>query len=255
MQSRCSYAELPRFPKSKGRLSLWAGFIRESCRVRPWIRLAQNFQQRTLQCFKAGSSSPSPSRTGRCPGPGTLGRAKQMSPETLPIFQKQEASPANYSESKPKIHLSAIKQNSSCANNVLPILEWTVRRNEQHSPMKYFNGFLVIPKNGYYFVYTQVTFRCPDGTCENIEYCGKKGVDVRNVMQVVSLKSPSYPAPRPIMKGESSIDNYGKWKKTIYVGGIFQLWEDDTLMVNVSNPALVGFGGEGDITYFGAFLI
>ncbi|XP_028571287.2 tumor necrosis factor ligand superfamily member 15 [Podarcis muralis] len=184
-------------------------------------------------------------------------RCKQdeMSPETLPIFQKQEASPANYSESKPKIHLSAIKQNSSCANNVLPILEWTVRRNEQHSPMKYFNGFLVIPKNGYYFVYTQVTFRCPDGTCENIEYCGKKGVDVRNVMQVVSLKSPSYPAPRPIMKGESSIDNYGKWKKTIYVGGIFQLWEDDTLMVNVSNPALVGFGGEGDITYFGAFLI
>nr|XP_028571287.1 tumor necrosis factor ligand superfamily member 15 isoform X3 [Podarcis muralis] len=188
---------------------------------------------------------------------GSSLRCKQdeMSPETLPIFQKQEASPANYSESKPKIHLSAIKQNSSCANNVLPILEWTVRRNEQHSPMKYFNGFLVIPKNGYYFVYTQVTFRCPDGTCENIEYCGKKGVDVRNVMQVVSLKSPSYPAPRPIMKGESSIDNYGKWKKTIYVGGIFQLWEDDTLMVNVSNPALVGFGGEGDITYFGAFLI
>ncbi|XP_061460028.1 tumor necrosis factor ligand superfamily member 15 [Rhineura floridana] len=175
----------------------------------------------------------------------------EMPIEKPPKFQRQRG----YPESKPKIQVTvANKQNLSCAGDELPILKWEYARHTSDQ-MKHTDHFLIVPKNGDYFVYTQVTFRCPGPTCETIEYCGKKGVDEDHTMVVISVKKRAYSVSIPLMRSDSSIGEKTKWKKTIYVGGVVHLTEDDKLMVNVSNPALVGFSGNGDITYFGAFLI
>lgn len=123
--------------------------------------------------------------------------------------------------------------------------------------MIYSDGFLVVPKGGYYYVYAQVTFRdCNEvpSCCTERKYCGNPTKDVIYVKMTIWKSNDRSDDLVELLSAPHSIEWKRHWEKAVYVGGNVQLEAGDKLMVNVSNPALVSFQLD-TLTFFGSFLI
>ncbi|KAH0615545.1 hypothetical protein JD844_004933 [Phrynosoma platyrhinos] len=158
---------------------------------------------------------------------------------------------------KPRTHLAPAESqpNPNCMPGALPILHWRNDRTSGTDTITYNNGYMMVPEAGDYFVYTQITFFCPDGKCKDMTYCGRNVSEETSITQIISKLSSSY-GSQPIQQLATSvyIGEKDKWKKTLYLGGVIQLRRHDKLMVNISNPTLV-VTRSPEITFFGAFLI
>ncbi|KAM4695993.1 tumor necrosis factor ligand superfamily member 15 [Rhinophrynus dorsalis] len=105
--------------------------------------------------------------------------------------------------------------------------------------MKYMNKSLCIPKTGYYFVYSQVTFR-HDG-------------NERDVSQTIVRVNANYPEEEVLLSGTKLLYIKGSYT-TIYLGAMLCLKAGDQLMVNATDIKLVVVNVEYR-TFFGAFMV
>ncbi|XP_008118964.1 tumor necrosis factor ligand superfamily member 15 [Anolis carolinensis] len=177
----------------------------------------------------------------------------------MPEAQRLDAHDHNCCNStsirKARTHLAGAQKQSSCMPGSLPILYWRNDRTHEEDTITYSDGYLTVPETGDYFVYTQVSYRCPDGKCENLEKCMINPSEKTIITQIISKISSSYGSePKQQLITSTSIGEKEMWKKTLYLGGILELRERDKLMVNVSNPELVDIALPA-MTFFGAFLI
>ncbi|XP_066291744.1 tumor necrosis factor ligand superfamily member 10-like [Branchiostoma lanceolatum] len=118
--------------------------------------------------------------------------------------------------------------------------------------MKYRGGNLVIPTDGLYYIYSQLSYRFLN---ENPEENTDKEA---NTFQLIhyTYKQSSYPEPQLIMKSSRSTC----WSKrtefglyTSFQGGVFRLEKGDKVSVSVSNAQMISF--DESSTFFGAFMI
>nr|XP_025961560.1 tumor necrosis factor ligand superfamily member 10 [Dromaius novaehollandiae] len=116
------------------------------------------------------------------------------------------------------------------------------------------NGELVVPKTGFYYIYSQTYFRFRENENEDSDLLAQ----IRNPKQLVQYvyKLTNYPEPILLMKSArtscwSKKAEYGLY--SIYQGGVFQLKRDDRIFVSVSNGDIVDMDKEA--SFFGAFLI
>ncbi|XP_067392755.1 tumor necrosis factor ligand superfamily member 10 isoform X3 [Emydura macquarii macquarii] len=118
------------------------------------------------------------------------------------------------------------------------------------------NGELIIPRTGFYYIYSQTYFRFREPENEDSE--SDLFEQIRNPKQLVQYiyKLTIYPEPILLMKSArtscwSKKAEYGLY--SIYQGGVFQLKRDDRIFVSVSNEDIVDMDKEA--SFFGAFLI
>lgn len=140
--------------------------------------------------------------------------------------------------------------------NQFPALHWEHELGLAFTKnrMNYTNKFLVIPEQGDYFVYSQVTFRGTTSECGGISQRSQLNKP-DSIIVVITKVTDSYPEPTQLLMGTKSVCEIGSnWFQPIYLGAMFSLQEGDKLMVNVSDIALVDYTKE-DKTFFGAFLL
>ncbi|XP_035696247.1 tumor necrosis factor ligand superfamily member 10-like [Branchiostoma floridae] len=118
--------------------------------------------------------------------------------------------------------------------------------------MKYRGGNLIIPVDGLYYIYSQLSYRFLN---ENPEEHSDKDA---NIFQLIhyTFKQSSYPEPQLIMKSSRSTC----WSKrtefglyTSFQGGVFRLEKGDKVSISVSNAQMISF--EESSSFFGAFMI
>ncbi|XP_075426894.1 tumor necrosis factor ligand superfamily member 10 isoform X1 [Ascaphus truei] len=110
------------------------------------------------------------------------------------------------------------------------------------------HGELVIPKSGFYYVYSQTYFR------QDSNRHPEEGKGKQLVQQI--YKVANYPDPILLMKNAkttcwSKDAEYGL--QSIYQGGVFKLNENDRIFVTVSDISMIDM--DENATFFGAFLV
>ncbi|XP_063792992.1 tumor necrosis factor ligand superfamily member 15 [Pseudophryne corroboree] len=136
---------------------------------------------------------------------------------------------------KPSAHLTGTKQSGS------NVLQWEAQLGLAFTRdgMQYVNNSIQIPMNGYYFVYSKVSF----------SGCSKQKSTTQNILK----SNNDYPAPDVLLSGISyCVKEHGQFYP-IYLGALFELKIGDKLMVNVSNIKLVEPAEYK--TFFGVFLM
>ncbi|OCT67192.1 hypothetical protein XELAEV_18038474mg [Xenopus laevis] len=149
---------------------------------------------------------------------------------------------------KPRAHLTGKKQLNYVSK--VQTLQWENRHGlafTEHG-MHYTNQSLEIPKTGYYFVYSQVTFRLTANTAE------KKG-KIEHVSLTIKKITSKYPEPEELISGAKNVNEYeSEGYRPIYLGALLFLEEKDQLIVEVSDIQMVDVTVEHK-TFFGAFML
>ncbi|KAM8934208.1 tumor necrosis factor ligand superfamily member 15 [Pelodytes ibericus] len=109
--------------------------------------------------------------------------------------------------------------------------------------MSYNNRSLRIPKTGYYFIYSQVSFRVQMGS-----------QDVKYFTLTIKRVNDNYPEPESLLSGTTSHGKGSEERRPIYLGALLLMREGDMLMVEVSDIRLVDVTVDHK-TFFGAFLV
>ncbi|KAM8898515.1 TNF superfamily member 10, like [Spinachia spinachia] len=111
------------------------------------------------------------------------------------------------------------------------------------------NGRLRVPRDGRYYLYSQVYFRYPSPAASD----GDQHSVSHQLVQCV-YKKTSYPSPIQLLKGVGT----KCWSPdaeyalhSVYQGGLFELRAGDELFVSVSSPNMVN--ADDSSSYFGAF--
>ncbi|XP_026542337.1 tumor necrosis factor ligand superfamily member 15 [Notechis scutatus] len=179
--------------------------------------------------------------------------------ERMPAAQKQQGNPPCpncYPTTRPSVHarVNSKVSRTTCVNVSKDgsSLLWEIPPEENQFQLDEENISFIIPKDGRYFVYSQVTFSCSRCNCEEGICCGKKAKGAKTVWQKIGYKTVGYPEPNDLIISISSI-NETKSLKSLYLARIMLLTKGDKLLVYVSNPAMV----QADIryTFFGAYFI
>ncbi|XP_067903703.1 tumor necrosis factor ligand superfamily member 10-like [Heterodontus francisci] len=176
------------------------------------------------------------------------------------IYRELKAHNATFLGSdKPAIHLIAQHRNKLPNNvpsyfaraNGHDVLYWNdIKGSTVHQgAIKYHRGEITIPKDGIYYIYSQVYFwhiQKPDGEDQHYNL----------YLQYLYKMSMNYYEPILLTKAvftkcwskESKFDVY-----TSFQGALFELQQGDKLFIKVTNASAVDVN-EGS-TYFGAFMI
>uniref|UniRef100_A0A3Q3MZW5 THD domain-containing protein n=1 Tax=Mastacembelus armatus TaxID=205130 RepID=A0A3Q3MZW5_9TELE len=133
-----------------------------------------------------------------------------------------------------------------CINNQLPLtiniyiktngkyLEWESEKGKAycHGGFNYTNGYLVVPTEGMYRVFLQITFEGKDDFhCDD---------DHLALTIKVFEKSNQYNANMPLLSSVDTVScNMGKWSKSLYTNALFKLYANSTLCVQSSYPDLI----------------
>ncbi|KAM4664802.1 tumor necrosis factor ligand superfamily member 15 [Discoglossus pictus] len=144
----------------------------------------------------------------------------------------------------PRAHLTGTQQDYSTLQN--EALHWEDRLGNAFTKygMNYSKPFLQIPKTGFYYIYSQVSFHSAESMCNhNINY----------VTQKITKINANYPAPEDLLSGMTKLCESNEYRP-IYLGALLHLKEGDKLMVKVSDIKLVDVTMEQK-TFFGAFLV
>ncbi|XP_078067704.1 tumor necrosis factor ligand superfamily member 10-like [Mustelus asterias] len=177
------------------------------------------------------------------------------------IYKELEAHNAtSLSPDKPAIHLIALHHRNKPPKdepsyftrvNGHDVLYWNAGKGLaiRQGAIKYHRGEITIPKDGIYYIYSQVYFwhvQKPDG--EDQQY--------NLFLQYLYRMSMNYYEPILLTKAiftkcwskDSKFDAY-----TSFQGALFELQQGDRLFIKVTNASAVNVNEEA--TYFGAFLI
>ncbi|XP_019643289.1 PREDICTED: tumor necrosis factor ligand superfamily member 10-like [Branchiostoma belcheri] len=157
--------------------------------------------------------------------------------------------------SKPMAHLTGNpRQNIKKHHGEVKLRSWESEQGlaTLANGMKYRGGNIVIPADGLYYIYSQLSYRfLNENPFENPK-------EDANIFQLIhyTYKQSSYPEPQMIMKSSRSTC----WSKrtefglyTSFQGGVFRLEKGDKVSVSVSNPQMICF--EESSSFFGAFMI
>ncbi|XP_020387281.1 tumor necrosis factor ligand superfamily member 15-like [Rhincodon typus] len=171
---------------------------------------------------------------------------KQLPPQK-PGPQKSEVigQPLDIVE-KPRAHLTAKLTSVGGIEGQYSTLQWEDKNGLAFTEgqLSYQNPALIIPRQGTYFVYSQVSFRS-----------SSRVKNITHISHIITKLTSSYPEPTHLLSSTRSLHgNQNRWQVTIYLGAIFQLQKGDRLVVNVSNVNQVDFTNDHK-TYFGAFLL
>ncbi|XP_067825581.1 tumor necrosis factor ligand superfamily member 15-like [Heptranchias perlo] len=146
---------------------------------------------------------------------------------------------------KPIAHFTALADFRNTSSHLL--FEHTRGHAFKMSDMKYDEaGYLVIPTNGVYFVYAQVTF--------NLQ--GKLNRP-QQFYATILKKNNDYPEPEELLKSyarsQPKVDDF--LKISTYQAGAFQLSADDYIYAEVPKNLQAHISVHEHETYFGAFLL
>ncbi|KAJ8405836.1 hypothetical protein AAFF_G00312730 [Aldrovandia affinis] len=127
-----------------------------------------------------------------------------------------------------------------------PLRSWTNQSSGAHlHNMSLSNGRLRVPRDGRYYLYSQVYFRYPSRSE------GDQGS--HQLVQCV-YKKTSYPRPIQLLKGVGTkcwAPDAEYALHSVYQGGLFQLRAGDQVFISVSSPGAVH--ADESSSYFGAF--
>ncbi|XP_066531811.1 tumor necrosis factor ligand superfamily member 14 [Hoplias malabaricus] len=166
-------------------------------------------------------------------------RKGDVATEEFPV-QPRTRPPAFKKPSKPLAHLIAGSKRPD-VNGVMP---WNDEVEHVLYELDYKEGKLVVQKEGYYFIYSQLCF----------------DADEVSFNHLVTMTTPRYSSPDPIellryrYRGAHSkaFKKTGTLKSS-YLGGVFHLFKDDAVFVLVRNgTVLLQSPGEN---YFGMFML
>ncbi|XP_040261970.1 tumor necrosis factor ligand superfamily member 15 isoform X1 [Bufo bufo] len=144
-------------------------------------------------------------------------------------------------EKRPKAHLTGTRQIDASGR-----LHWESKRGLAFltGGMIYSNKSIVIPKEGYYFVYSQLSFRPAGSTC----------ADDTSISQSITRFNSNYPEPEIILSGISFCTKGSKIYQPISLGGLLHLKTGDQLKVDI-RPVSPIDTSVNHKTFFGAFLV
>ncbi|XP_077445711.1 TNF superfamily member 10, like [Stigmatopora argus] len=111
------------------------------------------------------------------------------------------------------------------------------------------NGRLRVPRDGRYYLYSQVYFRYPSPASGDTD---QRSVSHQLVQCV--YKKTSYPSPIQLLKGVGTkcwAPDAEYALHSVYQGGLFELRAGDELFVSVSSPTMLN--ADDSSSYFGAF--
>ncbi|XP_077598370.1 tumor necrosis factor ligand superfamily member 10-like [Stigmatopora nigra] len=111
------------------------------------------------------------------------------------------------------------------------------------------NGRLRVPRDGRYYLYSQVYFRYPSPASGEAD---QRSVSHQLVQCV--YKKTSYPSPIQLLKGVGTkcwAPDAEYALHSVYQGGLFELRAGDELFVSVSSPTMLN--ADDSSSYFGAF--
>ncbi|XP_043913439.1 tumor necrosis factor ligand superfamily member 10-like isoform X2 [Protopterus annectens] len=155
----------------------------------------------------------------------------------------REPDPQGHSSHHHPYSLSDLHQ--SCRH---PIRSWDRSSMWSHlQNLTYHDGRLKIPKEGKYFIYSQIYFRYPVQPGDNSH------ASTHQLVQCVHKKT-SYVKPILLLKGVGTrcwAPNAEYGLHSVYQGGLFDLKPGDEIFVTVSSPSLV-YANEAS-SYFGVF--
>uniref|UniRef100_UPI00398F689A tumor necrosis factor ligand superfamily member 10-like n=1 Tax=Pristiophorus japonicus TaxID=55135 RepID=UPI00398F689A len=176
------------------------------------------------------------------------------------IYKELKAHNATFlGPDKPAIHLVAQHRNKPPNNapsyftraNGHDVLYWKdIKGFTVHEgPIKYHHGEITIPKDGIYYIYSQVSFW-------HVQKPDREDQHYKLFLQYIYKMSMDYYEPILLTKAiftkcwskEANFDMY-----TSFQGALFELQEGDKLFIKVTNASAVNVN-EGS-TYFGAFMI
>ncbi|XP_059827039.1 lymphotoxin-alpha-like [Hypanus sabinus] len=155
---------------------------------------------------------------------------------------------------KPAAHLtgcSGVGDPSEEDTPGLQALRWDFSKGTAYTNMVYANGQLHIPRQGLYYVYSQVAFYL---VCEERGTRGAGDGGGTVLVHNIYRWSDTYPEPIPLLTAtKSACGGHGDWHATISQGGLFFLRHTDRLFVAVNQPDMVQ--RQEQRTFFGAFMV
>ncbi|KAM4019955.1 tumor necrosis factor ligand superfamily member 15 [Anomaloglossus baeobatrachus] len=159
-------------------------------------------------------------------------------------MDKQQGTKPDTDE-KPKAHLTGRMQTGQTDGSA-QVLQWEAALGLAFlkNGMIYFNNSIIIPKEGFYFVYSQLSFRPSSSIC----------VDDKTISQSIMRSNANYPVPETILSGISFCTKDSKKYQPIYLGGLLQLRKGDHLKVHLRPGAPIDTSVDHK-TFFGAFLV
>uniref|UniRef100_A0A3Q1GDV4 THD domain-containing protein n=1 Tax=Acanthochromis polyacanthus TaxID=80966 RepID=A0A3Q1GDV4_9TELE len=108
-------------------------------------------------------------------------------------------------------------------------LQWEIGHCE--GGFHYSNGDLVVPKDGFYRVFLQITYQ------SNGEHCPKAEMKLNNK---VLCFTDSYPTDTPLLTSDDTVKcNKELWTKSLYTSGLFKLEANARLRVNATYPTFI----------------
>uniref|UniRef100_A0A4W3HJV9 THD domain-containing protein n=1 Tax=Callorhinchus milii TaxID=7868 RepID=A0A4W3HJV9_CALMI len=109
------------------------------------------------------------------------------------------------------------------------------------------NGYLVVPRKGLYFIYAQVTFYCSS-------HCTKPP---HQFSACIHKRTRHYPEPEVLLKSHvrPPTDTDGYLRFSTYQAGVFELFNNDSLYIEVYKDPAFRVSVHEHETYFGAFLL
>ncbi|XP_075042158.1 tumor necrosis factor ligand superfamily member 15 [Mixophyes fleayi] len=143
----------------------------------------------------------------------------------------------NYATEKPRAHLTGTRQHELNKD-----LQWESQNGLAfiRDGMEYVNKCIQIPKDGYYFVYSKVSFR---------PGCKKNSIVTADIRRL----NHNYPVAEILLSGLSFCVGDSGFQP-IYLGALLELKKGDTLKVNVTDIDQVDISVDHK-TFFGAFLV
>ncbi|KAI2652683.1 Tumor necrosis factor [Labeo rohita] len=154
--------------------------------------------------------------------------------------------------SRAAIHLTGAYNPNVSADK----LDW--RRNQDQAftsgGLKVVDREIIIPADGIYFVYSQVSFHISCKTDMPQDH------DVLHMSHAVSRYSDSYGTYKPLFSAIRSAcvhapDNEDLWYNTIYLGAAFNLHAEDKLRTETTVELLPRVETENGKTFFGVFAL
>nr|QJU71387.1 TNF2 [Carassius cuvieri x Carassius auratus red var.] len=154
--------------------------------------------------------------------------------------------------SKAAIHLTGAYDPDVCTDN----LDWKQNQDQAFvsGGLKLVDREVIIPKDGIYFVYSQVSFHisCKADVTEEHE-----GV---HMSHAVLRFSESYASYKPLFSAIRSAcvqaaDTEDLWYDTIYLGAAFNLRAGDKLRTDTTTELLPRVESENGKTFFGVFAL
>ncbi|TRY92380.1 hypothetical protein DNTS_022355 [Danionella cerebrum] len=176
-------------------------------------------------------------------------QSKQEDGSVLRLTSRSHFSKAKFT-SKAAIHLTGgYKPNDDT-------IDWKENQDQAFTSgkLKLVNREIVIPEDGIYFVYSQISFHisCTPALTED--------QDTLHLNHAVHRFSDSYGGYRTLFSAirsvcVQSLDTENLWYNTIYLGAAFYLREGDRLRTYTTTALLPSVESNNGKTFFGAFAL